>query len=59
MPAEVLDEQRQPFADEAEREGRPADRIAEIVEGKLNKWLESVCLLEQPYPRHRQAGQPT
>jgi elongation factor Ts len=20
-----------------------------IVEGKLNKWLESVCLLEQPY----------
>ncbi len=20
-----------------------------IVEGKLNKWFESVCLLEQPY----------
>ena len=20
-----------------------------IVEGKLNKWLESICLLEQPY----------
>jgi elongation factor Ts len=32
-----------------EREGRPADRIPEIVEGKLNKWLESVCLMELQY----------
>jgi elongation factor Ts len=49
VPAEVLDEQRQQFAAEAERDGRPADRVAEIVEGKLNKWLESVCLLEMPF----------
>jgi elongation factor Ts len=49
VPAEVLAEQRQQFADEAERDGRPADRLAEIVEGKLNKWLESVCLLEMPF----------
>jgi elongation factor Ts len=49
VPAEVLVEQRQQFAAEAERDGRPADRVAEIVEGKLNKWLESVCLLEMPF----------
>ena len=49
VPAEVLDEQRSEFAAEAERDGRPADRVAQIVEGKLNKWLESVCLLELPY----------
>jgi elongation factor Ts len=49
VPAEVLNEQRQQFAAEAERDGRPADRVAEIVEGKLNKWLESVCLLEMPF----------
>jgi elongation factor Ts len=49
VPAEVLAEQRQQFAAEAERDGRPADRVAEIVEGKLNKWLESVCLLEMPF----------
>ena len=29
------------FARDAEAEGRPADRIATIVDGKLNKWLES------------------
>jgi len=49
VPAEVLAEQRQQFAAEAERDGRPPDRVTEIVEGKLNKWLESVCLLEMPF----------
>ena len=49
VPADVLAEQRQQFASDAERDGRPADRVAEIVEGKLNKWLESVCLLEMPF----------
>jgi elongation factor Ts len=49
VPAAVLDEQKQKLSDEAEREGRPADRIPMIIEGKLNKWFESVCLLDQPY----------
>ena len=49
VPANVLEEQKRLFAVDAERDGRPADRIPMIVEGKLNKWLESVCLLEQPY----------
>src|SRR5688572_3822633 len=49
VPAEVLDEQKRLFAVDAERDGRPADRVPMIVEGKLNKWFESVCLLEQPY----------
>jgi elongation factor Ts len=49
IPADVLDEQRRAFAAEAERDGRPADRIPTIVEGKLNKWFEQVCLLDQPY----------
>ena len=49
VPAEVLDERRRAFSDEATAEGRPADRIGDIVEGKLSKWLESVVLLDQPY----------
>jgi len=49
VPAEVLDEQKRLFAVDAERDGRPADRIPMIVEGKLNKWLESICLLDQPF----------
>jgi elongation factor Ts len=51
VPAEVLAAQRQQFADEAERDGRqrPPDRVEQIVDGKINKWLESVCLLEMPF----------
>jgi elongation factor Ts len=49
VPAEFVEEQKRLFAVDAERDGRPADRIPMIVEGKLNKWFESVCLLEQPY----------
>ena len=48
VPADVLEEHRREFAEEATRDGRPADRVAQIVEGKMNKWLESVCLLELP-----------
>ena len=49
VPADVLEAQRREFAQDAEREGRPADRIPAIVDGKLAKWLETVCLLEMPY----------
>ena len=49
VPAEIVEEQRRLFAVDAERDGRPADKVPMIVEGKLNKWYESVCLLEQPY----------
>jgi elongation factor Ts len=49
VPPEVIEEQQRSFAEEAEREGRPAERIPTIVEGRLNKWLESICLLEMPY----------
>ena len=49
VPADVLAEQKRLFAVDAERDGRPADRVPMIVEGKLNKWFEAVCLLDQPY----------
>ena len=49
VPADLVEEQKRLFAIDAERDGRPADRIPMIVEGKLNKWYESICLLEQPY----------
>jgi elongation factor Ts len=51
VPAEVVEEQKRLFTVDTEREGRPADRIPQIVEGRLNKWYESpgAVLLEQPY----------
>ncbi len=49
VPEDVVAEQKRLFAVDAERDGRPADRVPMIVDGKLNKWFESVCLLDQPY----------
>jgi elongation factor Ts len=49
VPAELVEEQKRLFTVDAEREGRPADRIPTIVEGRLNKWYETICLLDQPY----------
>ena len=49
VPADVVEEQARLFTADAERDGRPSDKVPMIVEGKLNKWYEQVCLLEQPY----------
>ena len=49
VPAEIVEAQRQRFGAEAAASGRPADRVEDIVQGKLDKWFESVCLLELPY----------
>lgn len=49
VPAAVLEAKRAEFAADARAEGRPADRIEMIVEGKLTKWLGEHCLLELPY----------
>ena len=49
IPADALEEQRRIFADDTRRDGRPEDKIPMIVEGKLNKWFEQVCLMDQPY----------
>jgi len=49
VPEEVVAAQREKFAADAAASGRPADRAEDIVQGKLDKWFESVCLLELPY----------
>ena len=46
VPDEVVAAQREKFSAEAAATGRPADRVDDIVQGKLDKWFESVCLLE-------------
>ena len=49
VPVELVEEQRRLFTVDAEREGRSAEHLPAIVEGKLNKWFESICLLDMAY----------
>jgi elongation factor Ts len=49
VPPEIVAAERERFAAEAASSNGPADRVEDIVQGKLDKWFESVCLLELPY----------
>ncbi len=48
VPSDILDELREEFRAGAGA-GKPPEIIEKIVDGKLNKWFEEHCLLEQPY----------
>ena len=48
VPADVVEKVRAEFAANVPP-GKPADVQTRIVEGKLNKWYEEHCLLDQPF----------
>ena len=48
VPAEVIEAARAELAS-AVPAGKPPEIAAKIVEGKLNKWYEEHCLLDQPF----------
>ncbi len=49
IPPEVLDEEREITRAQFQDSKKPPEIVAKIVEGKLNKFYEEVCLLNQPY----------
>jgi elongation factor Ts len=49
VPANILAREREIARDRALAEGKPEKVIDKIVEGRLNKFYEEVCLLEQPF----------
>ena len=51
IPQEILNKEREIIAEEVKRQGKPEHIIPKIVEGKLSKFYEEVCLLKQPYIR--------
>jgi len=48
VPADVIEARKAEFA-EAVPPGKPANVVEKITEGKLNKWYEENCLLDQPF----------
>jgi len=49
VPAEVLEEQKDTYRAQSENAGKPDHIIERIIEGKLRKYHEDFCLLEQPF----------
>src|SRR5689334_11263885 len=44
-----LDREKDIYRDQAAKTGKPANVIEKIVEGKMSKFYEEVCLYEQPF----------
>jgi elongation factor Ts len=52
VPPEIIAKEREIYTAQARESGKPEQVIAKIVEGKLKKFFEDSCLLNQPYVRN-------
>lgn len=51
VPAEVIEREREIVRQQSLNEGKPEHVIDRIIEGRLDKFFEEICLLDQPYVR--------
>lgn len=51
VPADVLEREKNIYREQLIAEGKPADRLDKILEGKVRKYYEQTCLLEQVWIR--------
>jgi len=49
VPAEAVDREKQIYVAQAKETGKPDHILEKIAEGKMGKWYEQVCLMEQTF----------
>jgi elongation factor Ts len=49
VPSEVIEAEKKVLAAQAKEEGKPENVVAKIVEGRIGKYYQENCLLEQPF----------
>ncbi len=49
VPAETLEQERSIYLNQIKQEGKPEAIAEKIVQGRLRKFYQDVCLLEQPF----------
>ena len=49
VPEEILERERQIYKTQALAEGKPEKFVEKIIEGRLRKFYEQFCLMEQPF----------
>jgi len=49
LPSDLIEQEKKIYRTQAINEGRPEKIIDKIVEGKLEKYFQEACLLEQPF----------
>lgn len=49
VPAEAVEREKDVLRAQAAGDGKPPDIVEKIITGRLNKFYEEVCLMEQPF----------
>ncbi len=49
VPAEIQEKEKEIYKAQALKEGKPEKILDKIIQGKLDKYYQEVCLLEQPF----------
>jgi len=49
VPDETVTKERYIYEEQAKASGRPPQAVPKIVEGRLEKYFQEVCLLDQPF----------
>ena len=49
VPSEVVDKEKEILTEQAKTEGLKEDKIAMVVNGRINKFYEEVCLNDQNF----------
>ncbi|WP_085315892.1 translation elongation factor Ts [Derxia lacustris] len=52
VPADKIEAERSIFSQQAAESGKPAEIVAKMVEGRINKFLSEVALLGQPFVKN-------
>jgi elongation factor Ts len=52
VPKELIAKEREIYTAQAAESGKPAEIVAKMVEGRVNKYLAEVTLLGQPFAKN-------
>jgi len=52
VPADLIAKEREIFTAQAAESGKPAEIVAKMVEGRVNKYLSEITLLGQPFVKN-------
>ena len=49
VPAEEIEKEKSIYREQLLKEGKPENMLEKIMEGKINKYFEEICLVDQDY----------
>jgi len=49
VPVDIIEKEKEIYREQLRSEGKPAEIMEKIMQGKLDKFYEDVCLMKQAY----------